>query len=56
MCQSRGCTERASWRELDTYTQQGQTHAYFYYLCDEHKRKFESSCAPGHKKEYAKIA
>lgn len=50
-CQSRGCTNRATWREIDYYTQQHQTFTYFYYMCDEHKEKFDQP-TPGHKKEF----
>ncbi len=54
-CQSRGCTKRATWREVDRYTQQKQTFVYFYYQCDEHKEKADFDCA-GHKKDFQKMA
>jgi len=53
-CQSRDCEERATWREVDKYTQQGQAFTYFYYMCDEHKEKFEQT-TPGHKKEFNRL-
>ncbi len=54
ICQSRGCENRATWREIDTYTQQGKEHTFFYYMCDEHKEKFSQPC-PGHKKKFFKL-
>ncbi len=55
-CQSRGCTNRARWREVDHYTQQGQSHTYFYYMCNEHKEKACEFQCVGHKKEFEEIA
>lgn len=55
MCQSRGCTEKATWRELDAYTQQKQTFSYFYYLCDEHKEKAENGDTVGHNRQFDMI-
>ncbi len=54
-CQSRGCAENATWREVDHYTQQTQNFTYFYYFCDEHKQKADFECV-GHTKEFQKIA
>ncbi len=53
-CQSRGCENKATWREVDHYTQQGQEYTYFYYMCDEHKEKFSQKTL-GHEKRFQRI-
>jgi len=54
MCQSRGCTEKATWREIDKYTQPGQKQkqVFFYYMCDEHKC---NQNIPGHERRFQRI-
>lgn len=51
ICQCRGCKNKATWREVDQYTQQKQTFTYFYYMCDEHKATFDHPTI-GHIKKF----
>lgn len=54
LCQSRGCKNQATWREVDKYVQQKSKFVYFYYMCDEHKEKHDFQTV-GHTKKFQRI-